>query len=392
MALDKKFKIASSQKFIQKLTSSRLPKKDNRDWLIIAAIYLLASLILYSYYWFFSPTKMEIIYQNWDGPVYAAIAQSFYIPKTIDTIPYAQFLRDANYLTSAFPLYPIAIKIFSAIGYFKSMIFVSQLAGLAAIITFYELVKKNKLTGHPLILSIIFIFLSPRWFISTHTGSSNPMFVLFILLTLYFFAQNKYLKSGFFLMLAQLTRSQGLIFFTGFTFVIAWQVLNSHKYNYKMKLKIFFLRFWPFLLSPLALICVFFYFQLVLGDFWALFGGLKKWPFMASYPFQVFTVYPTRLIQTFWLENHYWIYFSNLLAVLFLIKNKKYWLAIPTLVYAIPLIFLVNMDLGHYNEPLIPFQLIAFEALLSSRLFLITTLASLPAQYLYTISFMYWSR
>ena len=363
-----------------------------KDWLVIIAVYILASAILYLYYWFFNPTKLTIIYQNWDGPVYTAVAQSFYNPRTIDKLGYATFLRDSNYLTTAFPLYPVFIRIFAFIGYFRSAIFVSQIAGLLTILTFYEFVKKFSLSKHPLTLSVVFIFLTPRWFISTHTGSSNPMFVLLLLLTLYFFAQRHYFKSGFFLMLAQLTRSQGLIFFAGFSLVLFWEVFSDQKDNFADKLREFTKKFWPFLMSPIALILLFFYFKLMLGDFWALFSGLKKWPFMASYPFEVFTVYPQRLIQTFWLEGHFWMYFSNFLAVLFLLKARKYWLAIPAAIYALPLIFLINMDLGHYNEPLIPFQLIAFEALFGTRIFLVALLLSLPALYLYATTFMYWSR
>lgn len=361
------------------------------DWLVITIIYLLASIILFSYYWFFVPNKLEIVYQNWDGPVHTAIAQSLYIPEAIDKIPYASFLQKADYLTTVFPLYPLVIRFFSVIGYFPATLFVSNIAGLLAIICFYEFIKKNNLSNNPLTLSIVFIFLSPRWFISTHTGSSNPMFVLFIILTLYFLTQKKLLLSGIFLALATLTRSQGIIFFAGIILLLIFSEI-AQKSTFSQKTLSFVKKSWPFYLSLISIFGTFTYFHFVLGDFWALFTGLKQWPFMANFPFQVFTVYPDRLIQTFWLENHYWIYFSNTLMVLMLLSAKKYWLAIPAAIYAIPLLFMVNMDLGHYNVPLIPFQLIAFQRFLSTRIFLATLLISLPAQYLYTINFMLWSR
>jgi len=361
------------------------------DWLIITSTYLLASIILFSYYWFFVPNKLEIVYQNWDGPVHTAIAQSLYIPDAIDKIPYASFLQKADYLTTVFPLYPLVIRLFSVIGYFPATILVSNVAGLLAIICFYEFIKKNNLSKNPLILSIVFIFLSPRWFISTHTGSSNPLFVLFVILTFYFLSQKKLLVSGILLMLATLTRSQGIIFSAGIVLFVAFKEI-SQKSSISQKTLSFVKKSWPFYLSLISIFGTFTYFHFVLGDFWALFAGLKQWPFMASFPFQVFTVYPDRLIQTFWLENHYWIYFSNTLMILMLINAKKYWLAIPAAIYAIPLLFMVNMDLGHYNVPLIPFQLIAFERFLGTRIFLTTLLILLPAQYLYTINFMLWSR
>lgn len=362
-----------------------------KDWLTLAVIFISATVFFYSYFWFFVPGKLEIVYQNWDGPVYAVIAKTFYNPQAIRDLSLAHF-KQAPDFASTFPFYSLVIRLFSFIGIFRAMIVVSLISSLASIIAFYELVKKHKLSVNPLLLSVIFIFLPPRWFITSHIGSSEPLFMLFIILSLNYFLGKNYLLSAIFLFFAQLTRSQGILFFAGFGLAIAIPLIANKKLDVTQKVKAFGAKFFYYLLGPLALMLVFALFYIQYGNFFAFFEAISKWPVKASYPFEVFASYPHPLIPTFWIEDHYWLYFFGIATIILLFRKKLNSLAYIALLYFIPLIFVIHIDLARYNLPLIPLSLIALDSKASTKLILITTLIMLPALLLYSANFMLWNR
>ena len=57
-----------------------------RDIMWIVNIFLLASVILYGYYGFFSPGGMNYVYRNWDGPGYLVVAKTLYNVDLINKI------------------------------------------------------------------------------------------------------------------------------------------------------------------------------------------------------------------------------------------------------------------------------------------------------------------
>ncbi len=128
-----------------------------RDWLIISLVFLLATFILYSYYFLFHPFKLQWVYQNWDGPSYVVIAKSFYnYTRTmeVNNIPFV----GPGYFAAHFPLYPVFIRLFSFIGYYRSMLFVTHLFTLFTLITFYEIIIHLKASRQPLLLTLAFVF------------------------------------------------------------------------------------------------------------------------------------------------------------------------------------------------------------------------------------------
>ena len=354
----------------------------HRHWLILTLVFGLSSLILYAYFWFFSSTKLQVVYQNWDGPVYTVIAESLYNPKVIAQIPYAHFKLPEDF-ASSFPLYPLLIRLVSFLGYFRATIIVSLLFSLGSIIAFYEFLRQNHLSKNPLLLSLIFIFLPPRWFISSHIGSSEPLFIFLMLISLIYFFRHRYLPSGIFLGLAQLARSQGILFFIGYALIGLTQALKNKRFTW---------HYLPYLLSPLAILGFFIYLGFQYGNFWAFLTAMNKWPVYGHFPFQIFTAYPHPLVPTPNLENHFWIYFINILAVIWLIKKHRLYLATLAAVYLLPLLFVIHIDLSRYNLPLVPFILIAFDQIIATRSFIAATLALIPALYAFTIKFMLFNR
>ena len=125
------------------------------------------------------------IYRNIDGLEYVTIAKSFYKPELIAKIPQS---LSANYYAAHFPLYPVFILTLSPfLGFLKSMLFVSLIFTISSAWAFYFLIKDFKLSNHPLFLSILFLILPARWVIVHSVASAEPIFIFFIISSLYFF-------------------------------------------------------------------------------------------------------------------------------------------------------------------------------------------------------------
>ena len=355
----------------------------HHHWLILSLVFVLSSLLLYSYFWLFTPTKLQVIYQNWDGPLYTVIAESLYNPRIISQIPYAKNIKPAADFASSFPLYPLVIRLFAFIGYFRATILVSLIFSWATIIAFYELIRQNRFTRQPLLLSLIFIFLPPRWFLSSHIGASEPLFIFLIPVSLIYFFRRRYLISGIWLGLAQLTRSQAILFFAGYTLFALIKTIKTKRFT---------AGYLFYLLSPLALLAFFAYLKFQFGDFFAFFTAMSKWPLIGRFPFAVFTAYPHRLVPTPSLHHHFWTYLVDIWAVFLLLKNRRPFLSLLAAIYTLPLIFIVHIDLPHYNLPLTPFLLIAFEPIIANKSFLAAVIALLPALYIFTVKSMLLNR
>jgi len=171
--------------------------KNRRDLALITAVFLFASLILYGWFYFFTPGKMDVVLRNWDGPGYVVVAKSFY---SVDIIEKVNKLESVSTLDFAFqfPLYPLFIRLFSFLGYNYSMIFVSQLFSLMFIILAYFFIKMVNPKANTLIIGLLLIFYTPRWFIISHTGSAEPLLLCCVTLFLMFFLKKRFVLSALF--------------------------------------------------------------------------------------------------------------------------------------------------------------------------------------------------
>src|SRR3989344_7038788 len=211
------------------------------------------------------------IYRNFDGLEYLVIAKTWYSPTLIAQIPQQ---LEAIYYAAHFPGFPLLIALFAPLlGYLKSMLFILLLFTILASLAFYLLVRDFKLTSYPLMLTLVFLILPARWVIVRSVGSPEPIFIFFIILSLYFFLKaidNPIPKLGIifisavFASLAQLTRPPGALYTLALGFFVLWQ-------SYKKGSLLYLLKFWPFILVPFTLIGVFWWYSLAYQDFFAYF-------------------------------------------------------------------------------------------------------------------------
>lgn len=344
----------------------------------------------------------NIIYRNFDGIEYIVIAKSWYSSQIIAGLPNA---LSPNYYASHFAGYSILIAVFAVIfGYLKSMLLVSLVSTMGCIWAFYFLVKDFKLTDKPLFLSLIFIILPARWVIVHSVGSSEPTFILFTILSIYYFMKfekgqfnflhlknppklKKYLFfSAIFASLAQITRPPGILLFIAIMIYIHLQLLiSARKIGFKKAL-LNHLQFYPFLLVPFTLLSIFYYYGIAYHDFFAYFNSGDN-IHLTLPPFAVFNKLQS-WVGDIWLEDVIYTTILGFYGTVLLFKRKLYPVAFFTLTYLTASIFVAHRDISRYILPVTPFILIGFEKVLVSKEFKIILPIIILAVYLYSQNFI----
>lgn len=355
-------------------------------WIIIT--FLLASIMFYGYYAYFSPGGMDYIYRNWDGPGYLVVAKTLYNVDLINKINPFPFLLATHYAFQL-PLYPLFIRIFSFIGYNESMIFVSQLFALLFSIALYFLIKEINPKANALVVSLLSIFYTPRWFIVSHVGSTEPQFLLFMTLFMIFAFRKKYLLSALFVSLAQFSKPQGIVFFVGVAVYFFFQTIRSliQKKSPKNSIRAFI----PYLLIPLSLgiICTIDYFAF--GDFFLLSRDdilhSVKWSI-----FQILIAKETLNIPidffTVWKEAIVYNYILYFIPILLLFDKKQYLFGVVALVYFFSVATIRNIDTARYIIPIMPFLFLGYSEALSKKPVYLGLFICIPLVYLYSIAYI----
>jgi Gpi18-like mannosyltransferase len=208
-----------------------------------------------------------------------------------------------------------------------------------------------------------------------------------MLLFLFFLTQKKYLFSAVFGALAQATRAQGMMLFVAVCLYFLFEAIKTKKFSPKP----IFLKIFPYLLIPLTLLLVFYYYQIKLNNFFAFFDSIKEFKHFQLPPFIRVYKYPSPGITTFWQEINVVDLLLYLAAALLMIKKKLFSFAAVAITYFVPLAFLAHMDISRYALPMLPFLFIAFSEIIETRYFRLALFIILPALYAYSYNFMCWN-
>lgn len=356
-------------------------------YLIIALISLTSAFILWSPFIFklkqingivVETPNFQTVEKQWDGPLYIIPAKTFYdknnplLQKKILSLP-------GKYFAAHSPLYPLTMKLFSPfLGYLKAMLTSTVITSIFLFFFFYYFLKKLKLTSQPWWLTFVFMFITPRFFVVRSVGSPEPLFMLLILLSLFFFLNKNYLLVGIFGGLATMTKTPGILLFFAYLLFLIEKIIKTKKIELKW--------FW-LLLIPAGLLSVFLLYLKQYGDFFAYFHSGNNIHLVFP-PFSVFNFQKT-WVGTGWLEEIIFLYFFYVLVLSRLYKNE----ALKPIFYFIAVFFLAlisvqHRDISRYSLPLLPFSLIAFEKFFTSKKFLVTLMLLIPVIYLYAWNFM----
>lgn len=315
---------------------------------ILVLITIISSIVMYLPYL----GSIDTVYRYLDGPLYVVVAKNFY------SIAENPFLLPDYYFAAHLVGYPLMIRIFSFLGYFPSMLFVTLLFSTLSILVFYKVLKDFGYAKDPFFIALLFIFLPPKWLVYHSMGAPEPMFVFLVLSSFYLFKKERFLASAALAAVATITKIHGIALFPAYLLL-----------TYKRKESLYYL------LIPAFLALHFYWYSLSFGDFFAYFKwnvGLKT----LNYPFHSILTYG---------EGHLMLYLVYGIAIALLWKRDKALAVMATFLY-LPLIFVIHQDLSRYFIPVSPFALIAFQNLFNDRIVRIIIIGSLIPIYFYAWS------
>lgn len=376
---------------------SQLYKKTFAPYVLLALLTFVSTLILWAPFIFktssingvsTSSISFETVLKHWDGPLYIIPAKTMY---DIDNpvIQMSPMGFDKKYFAAHLPLYPFTLKLIAPItGYPRSTVASTLIASIALVCFFYYFSKKTGLVKNPFVLSVVFLFFTPRFFIVRSVGSPEPLFLLLILGSIYYFIKERYFFSGLLGGLATMTKTPGILLFFSFAFFF----VHNYTQNKKLEKK----WFWIFLI-PCGLLAVFLLYHFQYGNFWAYFNSGDNIHLIFP-PFSVFN-FQKIWVDTAWLEEivlYYFLYLFAIITLFYKIRENTADKITPILkiffvtmsVFFAAIISVQHRDISRYSLPLLPFALITFEQFFTSKKFLIVLAILIPAIYLYSWNFM----
>ncbi len=333
------------------------------------------------------PTNgLATIVSNYDGPLYLVAAKTLY-NKTLIGANF-QFPLSTEYYTAHFPLFPFLIRLFGIItNYPYAMLIVTLLSSILAIYFFQRLISEYVDGKDVVFLTFLFAIFPARWLIVRSTGSADPLFVGAIIASIYYFKNKKYWFAGLWGLIAQLTKSPGILLFISYAIFLIMPIVKekidiASKWLQNLNLK----KTYPLLLIPFGLLVVFIIYYFAQGSFWAYFRSGDNIHLFFP-PFQIFN-YSAPWVGTFWLEEIIFVYMIGAVGIYRLFAKKEYEIAIFSTVFFILSLFIAHRDLVRYSLPLMPFLYVAFSDVLVKKEFKIATAVIIIPIYLFSLAFI----
>lgn len=187
-----------------------------RPQILLAALSLTSSLLVL----FPFRNSMDVVYRHWDSPMDLTVAKTLYrIPPDNPLVGQGS---PPAFFASRLPLYPLLVRAFAWIGYERAMLFVSWAAGVAAVLLFYTLARDVWRLSSPFFLSLVFLFLPPRWLLYRSVGATESLSIAMTLASLLLFERGWIGRASVAAALASVTRITGLMIAPAYL-VVLWR-------------------------------------------------------------------------------------------------------------------------------------------------------------------------
>ena len=218
-----------------------------------------------------------------------------------------------------------------------------------------------------------------------HTGSSEPIFLFFVVASLIFYFRKSPWLSAILACFALLSRPQGVLLGVAYLVLALIELARTHDLRSTIE------RYLPYLLMPLTLLGIFGFYLRQTGDFWAFFKAISIFHHFRLSLFPTFN-FGAPNVETFWQEANVIYYLLYLVAILNLFRSKTWQLGVLGAVFYLPLMFLQHSDISRYSLPLLPLAFIAFSEVLSNKTVTWASVLLLPATFLYAGNFILFNR
>jgi hypothetical protein len=172
-------------------------------WLALATV--LSSFVVYVPFL----GRMGTVYRFWDGPNYLTVARTLYAIRPDN--PLLAYVYQPQFFASYLPFYPLCVRMLAFVGYERALLLVSVLASVVAVQLFYRLARDVWTLSSPGFLSLVFLFLPPRWVLYRSTGATEAVYMACTLAAVFFFEKSQVGRASAAGGLAALTRISGLM-------------------------------------------------------------------------------------------------------------------------------------------------------------------------------------
>jgi len=314
-------------------------------WLALAAVG--GSLLVYLPFL----GDMTTVYRFWDGPNYLTVARTLYDVRPDN--PLLAYVYRPTYFLTHLPVYPLCVRALSSIGYEPALLLVSVLASIAAVLLFYRLARDAWKVPSPEFLSLVFLFLPPRWLLYRTTGATEALAIALTLASLWWFEKARYGRASLAAAVAAVTRISGLMIAPAYAVVL----LRQRRW-----------RSLPWLaVIPAGLFGYFVFCAVRFGNFFA---------YLAPHGEKLAAFRPFGFLPTLFQKGLYHqVEFHILLFLVYAVGTSRLWGRFPVLfwycVFELALLVCVSTeDWSRYFLAMAPFALIVgFRDLIDTRAF-----------------------
>ena len=349
---------------------------------------------------------MAALVANYDGPLYIVVAKTLY---NLDAIA-ANYSFDLplEYYAAHYPLYPLLIRLVASLtgfltplsefaGYPYATLIVTALSSIVALYYFNAFIKQYVKPENALWMTTLFAFFPARWLTVRSVGSPEPLFIAAVIASIYYFQNKKYWYAGLLGIVAQLTKSPGILLFVAYGATLAAQSFKQFALARGKKLEQYInWRAYPIFLIPFSLLGLFVVYGYTFGDFFAYFNSGDNIHLFFP-PFQVFN-YSEPWVGTFWLEEIIFIYLIGSLGLLRLVrlykqakpkdKEKNAVVMWFVTIFFVTILFVSHRDVMRYSLPIVPFLFAAWSKELVSKDMKLAFLIIVVPIFLYSLAFI----
>lgn len=353
----------------------------------LVALTILSTLFFWLIFYFNLPSKigfgnvtLETVFANYDGPNYMVIAKCGYNKNCIG--PNFSLPQSLEYYPAHLPGYPTLIKFFNNFTTGpKAMIFSTLLGSIFLSLILFEFLKLFLKQKKAFWLTVVFLFFPARFFVLRQIGAPETWFLASIIASVFFFKKDKIWLSAIFAALAQTFKTPAILLVFSYAIMAIYELVKTKKLLPIIK------KFYPYLLTPITILVIFYLYYLQTGNFWAYFQSGDNFH-LNFLPYLVF-ISTKSWINTIWLEDIVYIFFIAIYGVYRLLKKYKFDIvAIFPLVFTVATLLVAHRDISRYIAPIYPFLLLAFYKFLNKKSIKIILLLLLPAIVLYGINFV----
>ena len=173
----------------------------------LAILMLMTEIVTFAPVWDASKT----LFRFYDGPFYMVVAKTFY---NLTPEQAASFWMAPNsYYACHLPLYPLLIRAFQLVtqSYEIGTIMATTFSSVAAVVLFYEVLKRFDWVNSAFWTAFLFCILPPRWLIYKAVGATEPLFFCWVFLSFLAWHKRNAWALAVFILCASLTRITGVL-------------------------------------------------------------------------------------------------------------------------------------------------------------------------------------